>query len=89
MFKKLLLTMLLLPAVSAAPTTVKYGQVLIHSADGNTYIVTGTLTQNTYKILSSGDLAGCMIIDGAIGFPTQPLSDRIFENGFEAASICY
>lgn len=77
------------PNLIADPTPVVYGQALIHTADGKTYVVTGNLGQFIYKQLPNGDFAGCMIIENAVGLPVST-DDTIFKDGFDKTiDICY
>jgi hypothetical protein len=80
--------LLLAPTSFADTTTPVYGQVMIHTADGGTYVVTGDMTNFVYKTTSAGNsFVGCMMIDGAIGLPPAT-NDRIFRDGFDA-DLCY
>lgn len=77
------------PTVLADPTPRTYGQVLIHTADGGTYVVTGDLGEFVYKALPGGNFTGCMIVNGAVGLPPAT-NDLIFKDNFETTiDICY
>jgi hypothetical protein len=71
---------------SATPGT--YGQVLIHTADGATYIVTTDDASFVYKQTPSGVFAICMTMNNAVGLPPAT-NDIVFRSGFEQPSLCF
>lgn len=90
MIKSLLLAAIMIPTELSADTTssTTYAQVKIATADGATYVVTGTFGSFIFKELSSGNFAYCMSMTGAIGLPPAT-NDTIFKDGFETIDICF
>jgi hypothetical protein len=94
MLKPLLLSAILLTAPIAtaditAPASITYAQVMIHTADGGTYVVTGNLGEGSfvYKAAPGGNFVACMVVNEAIGLPPAT-NDIIFKDGFDA-DLCF
>lgn len=86
------LTKLLIYLASLLPVAgigaSNYGQALIHTADGGTYIVTTDDASFVYKVAPSGVNVICVTFNNAIGLP-QATNDTIFKSGFEYISLCF
>lgn len=82
----LLVTAALLFPIGAGAGT--YGQALIHTADGATYIVTTDNASFSYRSTPSGVLAFCVTFNNAVGLPPAT-NDTIFRGGFEPISLCF
>ena len=65
-----------------------YGQALIHTADGGTYIVTTDDASLIYEVAPSGVDVICVTFNNAVGLPPAT-NDIIFRNGFEPVALCF
>ena len=72
--------------ILADPPARVYAQILIHTADGATYVVTGDLGSLFYKSVGN-DFVACLTVNGAIGLPPAT-NDTIFKDSFESV-LCY
>lgn len=82
------LIILLTPYSFAVAPTLQYGQVMIHTADGGTYVVTGDMSSFVYEYKADiNAYVGCMVLNNTIGLPPAT-NDRIFQDGFDA-QLCF
>ena len=82
---------LLLAILSMLPSSTfasNYGQALIHTADGATYIVTTDDASFVYGMTPSGVFAICVTFNNAVGLPPAT-NDIIFRSGFEPVALCF
>jgi len=80
--------LILCAAIPASTVAGTYGQALIHTADGATYIVTTDDATFAYKVAPSGVNVICVTFNNAVGFPPTT-GDEIFRNGFEQVALCF